>query len=188
MASFFQEPFLEWNILFFFFWLSYKTTGEFSQIQNFICVVKCFQDVFLYAIVFYLYCFLFIFLFPALSKESVCQLVLYLVVTTPPVIPVTELDLDLFVNQIVSQFKYIIHTFHHYYYLLLRIILFQVYCLEKANELHNHFVEGHPSSNKFTIDLASHVFHNLLGTMFTVSSMYKCKNYRKKCIVNNEQG
>ena len=79
-------------------------------------------------------------------------------------------------------------TFHHYYYLLLKIIFFQVYRLEKANELHNHFVEGHPSSNKFTIDLASHVFHNLLGTMFTVSSMYKCKNCRNKCIVNNEQG
>ena len=30
-------------------------------------------------------------------------------------------------------------------------------------------MEGHPSSMKFTIDLASHVIHSLLGTMFTVS-------------------
>ena len=37
------------------------------------------------------------------------------------------------------------------------------------NELCNHFVEGHPSSIKFTVDLSSHVLHGLLGTMFTVS-------------------
>ena len=39
---------------------------------------------------------------------------------------------------------------------------------KRQNELYNHFVEGHPSSIKFTIDLASHVLHSLLGTMFTV--------------------
>ena len=40
---------------------------------------------------------------------------------------------------------------------------------KRQNELCKHFVEGHPSSIKFTLDLASHILHSLLGSMFTVS-------------------
>lgn len=50
------------------------------------------------------------------------------------------------------------------------------------NELCNHFVEGHPSSFKFVIDLLCHVLHNLLGTMFKVSVE---KIFRKIDIYNN---
>ena len=53
------------------------------------------------------------------------------------------------------------------------IYYYELYVVEftpwkRQNALCNHFVEGHPSSIKFTIDLASHVLHNLLGTMLTV--------------------
>ena len=64
---------------------------------------------------------------------------------------------------------FIIYTFYHYCYLLLSIYFVQFTPCKKQNELCNHFVEGHPSSIKFTIDLASHVLHSLLGTMVTVS-------------------
>ena len=75
----------------------------------------------------------------------------------------------LFFYQIVFYLKFIIYTFYHYYYLLLSIYFVQFTPCKKQNELCNHFVEGHPSSIKFTIDLASHVLHGLLGTMVTVS-------------------
>ena len=56
-------------------------------------------------------------------------------VATPPVTPITELDLNLFFSfyQFVSQFNFIIYKFYDYCYLLLLSIIFcQIYYLEKA--------------------------------------------------------
>ena len=49
---------------------------------------------------------------------------------------------------------------------------------KRQNELCNHLVEGDLSSIKFTIDLASHTLHSLLGTMFTFSVLVVSQSYR----------
>ena len=59
---------------------------------------------------------------------------------------------------------FIIATFYYY-----QILFVEFTPWKRQNELCNHFAEGHLSSIKFTIDLASHVLHSLLGTMFIVS-------------------
>ena len=59
------------------------------------------------------------------------------------------------------------------HFIITIIYYYQLYFVKctpwkRQNELCNHFAEGYPSSIKTTIDLASHVLHSLLGTMFTV--------------------
>ena len=102
-------------------------------------------------------------------------------VTTPPITPVTKLDLGFvfffffiyIFSRLCPSLSPFINTFYHYYYLLLSIIFLQFTPWKRQDELCNHFVKGHPSSIKFTITVASRVLHSLLGTMFTVSlSLY----------------
>ena len=98
-------------------------------------------------------------------------LVLSLGVTIPPVTPVTELDLFFFIRLFPSLsplYTFFIITITYYYQLY--IVKFTPW--KRQNELCNYFVEGHPSSIKFIIDLASHVFHSLLRTMFRVFVVY----------------
>ena len=99
-------------------------------------------------------------------------LVLSLGVTIPPVTPVTELDLGFFFIRMFPSlyplYTFFIITITYYYQLY--IVKFTPW--KRQNELCNYFVQGHPSSIKFIIDLASHVFHSLLRTMFRVFVIY----------------
>ena len=101
-------------------------------------------------------------------------------VTIPPVTPIIELDLGLlffFFTRLCPSLSplYTLFIITIIYYYHLYFVEFNPW--KRQNELCNHF-EGYLSSIKFTIDLASHILHSLLGTMFTVSVLIVSQSYR----------